>query len=532
MMKILYFNGNIHSMVSEDDIFSVMITEGEKIIYTGNEVPSGAFDEKIDLQSKHVYPTMTDSHLHLLYTIVLAAASFNICEITSDGVKPDNMADIGKRVRDYCKVNPKQKIITANGFIISAVNEKRLPNRFELDEWSKGRAMIVYSIDGHSSAISTRLMEMLKLPTEDSDGVFSGEAHEFMQGKVTTLIASNVTPSIIAKGIANFSNLCASYGISRVCAMDGNEDVENDILTKALAFLAQRMDIDVRLFPQYMDYDRLQSFSKKQKTLRAGGCGVWELDGSVGSHSAAFNEPYKDSGTQGHCYYEKDKIKAKVKEALDKNIRLSCHAIGESAIDQITEIYSELEDLIPHDGAMMRIDHFEFPSEKAVELIKKLPLAITVQPGFSWVDKHFLKSYEQFLPESIINRQLPLKDLLDNDVCVCGSSDSPVQSVNPYEQMLGMVDFYLQDQSLTPYEALKTYTVNPAKMLGELKTGNLQKGNDADFFVCDRDILDCKGTDITLCKAEYMVVRGERYKEKKGTVAELVKLLLTKPHKI
>lgn len=532
-MRKLYFNGNIHSMITEDDIFSVMITEGEKIIYTGNTIPDDiAFDERIDLSQKHVYPTMTDSHLHLLYTIVLSAASFNICEITNNGVKPDNMTDIGERVKAYCKANPKQKIITANGFIVSAVKEKRLPYRSELDEWSEGRAMIVYSIDGHSSAISTKLMKMLDLPTEDSNGIFSGETHEFMQGKVTTLIASNVTPAIIAKGIANFSNLCASYGISRVCAMDGNEDVKNDILTKILAFLAERMDIDVRLYPQYMDFSRLEALSKKQKKLRAGGCGVWELDGSVGSHSAAFYAPYKDNGAQGHCYYTKEQILPKVKYALKKGIALSCHAIGESAIDLITDIYSELKGTLPTKGAMMRIDHFEFPSKKAAELIKSLPLAITVQPGFSWVDKRFLKSYEQFLPEDIINRQLPLKDMMTADVCVCGSSDSPVQSVNPYEQMLGMIDFYLSEQSVTPYEALKTYTVNPAKMLGEENTGCLKAGNDADFFVCDRDILSCKGTDITLCKAEYMVVRGTRYIEKKGTVPELLKMLITKPHKI
>lgn len=533
MSKVLYYGGKIHSMVSENDIFSVMVTDGEKIIYTGNEIPTDiSFDDRVDLQGKHVFPTMTDSHLHLLYTIVLSAASFNICEITSEGVKPDNLYHIGKRVRDYCKANSEQKIVTANGYIISAVKEKRLPNRYELDEWSEGRAMIVYSIDGHSSAISTKLMEMLGLPTEESDGIFSGEAHEFMQGKVTNLIASKVTPAIIAKGIANFSNLCASYGISRVCAMDGNEDVENDILTKALAFLAERMDIDVRLFPQYMDYTRLDFFRKKQKAFRAGGCGVWELDGSVGSHSAAFYEPFKDNGVSGHCYYEKNKIKDKVEEALEKDIRLTCHAIGESAIDQITEVYGELEARIPRNGAMMRIDHFEFPSERAVETVKKLPLAITVQPGFSWVDKHFLKSYEQFLPESIIKRQLPLKELMSDDVCICGSSDSPVQSVNPYEQMLGMTDFYVGEQSLTPYEALKTYTVNPAKMLGEENTGTLCVGKDADFFVCDRDILSCRGTDITLCKAEYMVVRGKRYKEKKGTVGELIKMLIRKPHKI
>ncbi len=81
---------------------------------------------------------------------------------------------------------------------------------------------------------------------------------------------------------------------------------------------------------------------------------------------------------------------------------------------------------------------------------------------------------------------------MNNGVCVCGSSDSPVQSVNSYEHMLGMVDFYLKDRSITPYEALKTYTVNPAKMLGEPNTGTLQRGNDADFFVCDRDILSFK----------------------------------------
>lgn len=62
-----------------------------------------------------------------------------------------------------------------------------------------------------------------------------------MQGKVTNLIAASVTPSVLAAGIANFSNLCAHYGISRVCAMDGNGDVKHDFLTRLLAFVASRM---------------------------------------------------------------------------------------------------------------------------------------------------------------------------------------------------------------------------------------------------------------------------------------------------
>ena len=77
-----------------------------------------------------------------------------------------------------------------------------------------------------------------------------------MQGSVTGLIARSVTPAMLAKGIANFTNECARCGIVRVCALDGNGDVERDVTTRLLAFLAARMDVDVRLFPQYMDLAR------------------------------------------------------------------------------------------------------------------------------------------------------------------------------------------------------------------------------------------------------------------------------------
>ena len=86
----------------------------------------------------------------------------------------------------------------------------------------------------------------------------------------------------------------------------------------------------------------------------------------------------------------------------------------------------------PRDGAgvpLSRIDHFEFPSREAVEKIKKLPVALTVQPGFSWLDKRYLKSYEQFLPKEKAEQQIPLKELAEAGVCICGSSDSPVQSM-------------------------------------------------------------------------------------------------------
>ncbi|GAA6301475.1 amidohydrolase [Eisenbergiella tayi] len=539
-MKTLYYGGTIHTMRKEQETFTALGIEEDRIIFTGStekETLKG-YDRYVDLEGMHVFPTLTDSHVHLLYTMILAASSFNLCEVTAGGIVPDSMEGVEARVRDYCRSHPKQKIISANQYILSAMKEKRLPDRHELDEWTGGRCMIIYNIDGHSSCISTALMKKLGLSCEGHDGRFSGEEHEFMQGKVTNLIAASVTPGVLARGIANFSNLCARYGISRVCAMDGNEDVKNDILTRLLAFIASQMDIDIRLFPQYLDLERARPFRRLQKYPRAGGCGSWELDGSVGSHSAAFYVPFRDTGEKGHCYYEKSLILSKVKEARQKGIQLSSHAIGEAAIDQIVDCYeqAEKENAGQRDGAgvpLSRIDHFEFPSREAVEKIKKLPVALTVQPGFSWLDKRYLKSYEQFLPKEKAEQQIPLKELAEAGVCICGSSDSPVQSMNPYEQMLGMVEFFLPQQSLTPYQALCTYTREPARMLGEEKdSGTLEVGKKADFCVMKKDFCRAEPGEIGEFCAEYMVKDGKRYEQKKGTVWELVKMLFRRKKKI
>ena len=539
-MKTLYYGGTIHTMRKEQETFTALGIEEDRIIFTGSQEKETlkGYDRYVDLEGMHVFPTLTDSHVHLLYTMILAASSFNLCEVTAGGIVPDSMEGVEARVRDYCRSHPKQKIISANQYILSAMKEKRLPDRHELDEWTGGRCMIIYNIDGHSSCISTALMKKLGLSCEGHDGRFSGEEHEFMQGKVTNLIAASVTPGVLARGIANFSNLCARYGISRVCAMDGNEDVKNDILTRLLAFIASQMDIDIRLFPQYLDLERARPFRRLQKYPRAGGCGSWELDGSVGSHSAAFYVPFRDTGEKGHCYYEKSLILSKVKEARQKGIQLSSHAIGEAAIDQIVDCYeqAEKENAGQRDGAgvpLSRIDHFEFPSREAVEKIKKLPVALTVQPGFSWLDKRYLKSYEQFLPKEKAEQQIPLKELAEAGVCICGSSDSPVQSMNPYEQMLGMVEFFLPQQSLTPYQALCTYTREPARMLGEEKdSGTLEVGKKADFCVMKKDFCRAEPGEIGEFCAEYMVKDGKRYEQKKGTVWELVKMLFRRKKKI
>jgi hypothetical protein len=93
----------------------------------------------------------------------------------------------------------------------------------------------------------------LGLEADAPDGILTGTVHDFNLGRITEKLAAAVTPRIFGDGVAAFNNMCAGYGIGRVCALEGKEHGGRDALTELVAFFAQRFPLFVRLFPQYMD---------------------------------------------------------------------------------------------------------------------------------------------------------------------------------------------------------------------------------------------------------------------------------------
>lgn len=156
---------------------------------------------------------------------------------------------------------------------------------------------------------------------------------------------------------------------------------------------------------------------------------------------------------------------------------------------------------------------------------------VTVQPGFTWIDERFLHGYERFLTDQQIASQVPLSTLMHAGVPLCGSSDSPVQSVDPFLQMRGMREFPLADQSLSGYEALRTYTVNGAEMLKE-KKGQLREGYEASFFSCDIDLEACAPSALEGLRVTDMWLHGKPYRRLSSNMRALIRLLVTPPRKI
>ena len=526
MKEKLFKNGIFHSMKEEGDTFSFMTVRGKKISGTYNVRPEGSFEE-IDLGGRHVYPCLIDGHVHMLFTIGVMAMGFDICSVTKDGIKPDNLKDIEGKIRSYCKDKHKDAVIAAHNYISSAIDEKRLPTREELDLWSENRAVIVYTIDGHSTSASSKMLLKLGICPENHSGILTGEENERNQGKLTDIISSSIGLKALSKGIAEFHNTCASYGIGMVGALEGNGDSKGDVSTSLILFLARRFDLPIRFYLQYTDLNRVKRFEKYLKHKRLGGCGDWEMDGSAGSHSAAFSLAYKDSGEIKPCYYDEEAVRGMVKRANSEGYQVASHAIGDKAIDMIMSVMNENKS-----GIINRIEHIEFISPDAIEKLNGEKYAVFMQPGYGWIDKRYLNTYSMYLPDEITDN-MKLKSIADKGVLICLSTDSPVQSMDPYLQMLGMTQYYNESESMSIYDALKAYTVNPAAAMYESdERGTLEMGKAADFFISSEDLLSLSGQEIASYRPECTYYGGIKYKEKSGSIFELLKMILKHPKKV
>lgn len=520
-MRTLFGNATFHTMEGPADVHHSMTVEDGVIV---------AFDEEehrgytfVDLAGAHVFPALIDAHLHLLDSVALVGMGFQICDIEQGRVEPHDLAGVRERVMAQAALVGGNDLIAASNYITSGIAEGRLPNRQELDEWTGGRRVWMENIDGHSAACSTAFLKEVGLLDQAPDGILVGAAHDANIGRVTAAVARSITPRILGNGVASFSDTCASYGIGCVCAMDGTDDLPRDKPTELMAFLAQRMALDVRLFPQYMDEAKIERLLPRMGAKRVGGCMKWELDGSIGSRTAAFAHPFKD-GSQGHLYFDDDFLRGKVEDLAQQGYMVSAHAIGELAIEQLTSIYEGLP-------GTNRIDHCEFPSPDVLPRLYALKPYVTVQPGYAWVDKRYLHGYERWLDPATIDQQVPLRSLVEHGVTLCGSSDSPVQTVDPFLQMRGMREFYVERESLSAYDALCTYTVNGGKMLGERK-GVLRRGWEASFMTLDRNLLTVEPAALENPRVSGLYLRGRRYRNQTPGTRGLLGLALRRPRAI
>jgi predicted amidohydrolase YtcJ len=239
-------------------------------------------------------------------------------------------------------------------------------------------------------------------------------------------------------------------------------------------------------------------------------------DGALGSRSAWLLEPYSDElETAGLSTTPLDEIESAARVALDHDMQLCVHAIGDRANREILDLYERVWDGRPRPDLRWRIEHVQHLSPEDIPRFAEMGVIASMQGVHCTSDAGWV-------PQRLGQRRSAegayvWRDLLDSGAIVINGTDTAVEDVDPIANFYASVTRRLPDgsqfypeQRMTRTEALKSYTIDAAYAAFEEQIkGSLTPGKLADIVVLSQDILTVPDDRIPEIAVLYTIVGGE-----------------------
>jgi predicted amidohydrolase YtcJ len=381
-----------------------------------------------------------------------------------------------------------------------------------LDKAAPDNPVFIVRVCGHVGVANSRALEVAGVDEETvkslGDNVGrdpkTGELNGLFKEKTVDLIRGVPKPSRkeLQRACTIALSEAAKLGLTTVtCITDSPSEIY------ALEKLAEKGQLSLRVYAMIpIDSLRKLKNRKVDDPYLKVKCVKMFADGSLGARTAALIEPYADEPSEtGMLYYTLKQQRQLIREADSSGFQIAVHVIGDKAVEQTVQAFEDLgkEQVTKH---RHRLEHASVLSPSLIKRIKALGLLATIQP-------HFVVS--DFW---IINRLGPgrarwtyaFKSLVDNGVPVAGSSDAPVEQLNP---LLGVWAAVTRERSpeerLSVMEALRAYTLGGAYFsFGEKAKGSIEVGKYADLAVLSHNPLKVKPGKINDIKVEMTMVGG------------------------
>ncbi len=506
-MDYILYNGNFISMEGETERYRAVAICGDKIAHTYGEkdqFPGRCFGTKmIDLGGKTVLPGFIDSNIHMVQSGLL-----QYCVRINAETKSEFLQQLTDKAAEF-----------ADGELVWCIgyNEETIDvNRWDLDQVSSSHPIVVSRTEFHKTVVNTTAYNMLQIPSSLSGvlrderdmptGVLRGEASGFARRKLYTNFVSD---DLRRKAVRDMEREVFRYGITTVNAMEGGAffsgrdiDIVDDY--------AKKSNLDILLFPQTMDVGKI----KEMGLSRIGG-NIY-LDGSIGSKGAALNRNYRGCSHNGTLYYSQDDVNQFVLEAHARGMQIALSCIGPRAIDQALTAFSSAFEAVGAGSHRHRLELFVLPTAAQIDEAVSLGLILSMRPNYDalWGGREGMYAANMGTGWEGCN---PIGQVIKSGGIVCGGSEYSVTPLNPLTSIKSCLLHSQEEQRISLYEALKTYTVNGAYAnLVEGAVGQIREGMQADLVVLDQDpfavsaeALDEIGVAMTMKGGQIVYAKGE-----------------------
>lgn len=530
----IYVNGNIltgDNLTSERPTrASAVAIEDGLILAVGTNADilklRGSKTEVVDLHGAFVMPGFNDAHVHL--------ASAGRQKMTIDLVGVKSLAEMQQRIASAAKVAAPGAWLRGRGWDHTLWVSKQLPARGDLDAFTGDHPAVFTRVDGHIAVANTKALDIAGISgtTPDPSG---GKIDKSPSGMPTGIVRETAVDLIYAKvpppshaerrwALEFAIQDAISHGITSV----QDYSTWDDFLVYEEMEREGKLPVRISEWLTFLDAlpvleDEREHHAADDPMLHTGMLKGF-MDGSLGSRTAALEEPYSDDPTNsGIPQFDQDALDRMTIERAKAGFQIGFHAIGDRAVNMALNAFMSAEVEVPESvNYRFRIEHDQVVDPHDFPRFKLLGVIASMQPNHLLTDMNWA---EQRIGSKRAKYSYAWRSFIHQGTVVPFGTDYPVEPVAPFRGLYAAVTrksedgkrTYYPEQTVTIGQALYAYTQASAYAeFMENKKGRLVPGQFADFVVLDRDLLKVAPSEILKMQVLRTVVSGKTVYVAKG----------------
>jgi predicted amidohydrolase YtcJ len=502
--------------VLEDRIVAVG-SNAEVMVWRGPQT------QVIDAGGKRVLPGFNDAHTHFID----GGDALDSVQLTDATSKEEFV----RRIAEKAKTMKPGEWMRGGNWDETKWTPPDLPTKELIDPVTQGIPVYINRYDGHMSLANSMALKMAGITAQTPDppgGVIVRDAQGNPTGALkdgAEELMSRVIPpptrEQIMRAAKRALDHASSLGVTSVQHM--NPDFAD---ISVYSDLADRGELTTRIYaaPLITQVDDLAKIGVRRafgsSYLRIGALKAY-ADGSLGSRTAYFFEPFSDQPTNSGLLNEEmqplSKMRDRYMTADAAGLQLCTHAIGDRAISTVLDLYSDVEKAHGPADRRWRIEHAQHMAAKDFDRFKALGVIASMQPYHEIDDGRWA---EARIGHDRASRTYAFRTFLDHGVKLAFGTDWPVAPLNPMLGVYGAVtratldgknpNGWFPEQKLTVAEAVEAYTLSSAYAeFQDTVKGSITPGKLADMVILSDDIFSIEPAKIRDVRVVKTIVGGK-----------------------
>jgi len=468
---------------------------------------------------RSVLPGFGDSHTHFV------DGGFQLMSV--DLRDADSPAEFTRRLAEFARRLPKGRWITGGDWDHERWPGAPLPRREWIDSVTPDNPVFVSRLDGHMGIANSLALRLAGI-TRASRAPAGGEiVRDAATGEVTGVLKDNASDAVwravpAATEAETDSALvlalrhAAQLGVTTVHVMGSWRDLAAFRRARDRNALTARVYAFVPLATWRRLADTVRAQGRGDDWLRWGGVKGF-MDGSLGSTTAAFFEPYRDAPTsRGLLVTDSATMRGWILGADSAGLQVAVHAIGDRANAQLLDFYAEAERAHGARDRRFRDEHTQHLRLADVPRFGQLGVIPAMQPyhaiddgRWAWKRLDTLRLRGTYAFRALLEARAPL----------AFGSDWTVAPLSPVLGLYAAVTRRTLDgknpggwfpaERLALEQALRAYTAGVAYAgFMESRTGVLRPGMLADLVLLDRDLFAMPAESLATVRVQATIVGG------------------------